>query len=445
MVTSVFLYYVISFLLSFHCVKSADTQYMKTSIRNYFSNTRHHEPEYKDYKYAAKEYIYGEFFRYGLRTEYHTFQETSVSSTDYFQSVIGIARGTNFGTANDRIIGLGAHYDTVKETKGVDDNGAGVAAMLEVVRQLTDRNKNGVKRKNTMIFVAFDLEEYGSCRETWDCKLPNVPLAGSRHFLKEWLPVWLSINYGNAIPPEMHGVIILDTMMEYNTSARSQMIPPQILPAFQTAFPDAYASIASDNFRGDFLNLIYRKPTNDAYLAAEFLTSWKKLGKAKYEIESLPLNLIKFSEKSSDEQSVLINFMRSDHGNFWESDLNVQGLPAIWLTDSANFRGDMIKCYHHECDNLQVMLTDENINFLGKTADAIVTTMHKLSEPSGSGIKDDSSHNSISAGGIFGIIIAVIVLQIPLIVACIMWRRNKSNNEQKRSNEFENPSYGNNQ
>ena len=44
---------------------------------------------------------------------------------------------------------------------GVDDNGAGVAAMLEVVRQLTDRNKNGVKRKNTMIFVAFDLKEYG--------------------------------------------------------------------------------------------------------------------------------------------------------------------------------------------------------------------------------------------------------------------------------------------
>lgn len=61
------------------------------------------------------------------------------------------------------------------------------------------------------------------------------------------------------------------------------------------------------------------------------------------------------------------------------------------------------------------------------------------------GLKDDSSHKGISAGGIFGIIIAVIVLQIPLIVACIIWRRNQSNNEQKRSNEFENPSYGNNQ
>ncbi|VDI19761.1 Hypothetical predicted protein [Mytilus galloprovincialis] len=347
MVTSVFLHYVFNFLFSLHCVKSADTKYMETSIRNYFSNTRHHDPEYQEYKYAAKEYIHGEFLRHGLTTEYHTFQEQSVSNTENFQSVIGIAKGTNFGKANDLIIGLGAHYDTVKETKGVDDNGAGVAAMLEVVRQLTDRNRNGVKRKNTMIFVAFDLKEYGSCFGTSDCKLPDVQLAGSRHFLKEWLLPWLLSNYGKAVPAVIHGVIILDTVMNYNTSARSQTIPD----AFRTAFPETYASVDSDNFQGDFLNLIYRKPTNDTYLAAEFLSSGRDLGKPKYEIESLPLNFVKFSEiPSSDEKNILINFMRSDHGNFWEIDL-----PAIWLTDSADFRGDMIQCYHQECDNLQVM------------------------------------------------------------------------------------------
>ncbi|XP_063439139.1 aminopeptidase YwaD-like isoform X1 [Mytilus trossulus] len=388
MVTSVFLHYVINFLFSLHCVKSADTKYMETSIRNYFSDTRHHDSEYKDYKYAAKEYIHGEFLRYGLTTEYHTFQEQSVSNTENFQSVIGIAKGTNFGKANDLLIGLGAHYDTVKETKGVNDNGAGVAAMLEVVRQLTDRNRNGVKRKNTIIFVAFDLEEYGSCRGTSDCKLPDVPLAGSRHFLQEWISPWLQSNYGNAVPAVIHGVIILDTMMNYNTSAQSQTIPLQ-KDAFETAFPEAYASISSDNFQGDFLNLIYRKPTNDSYLAKEFLKSWGDLGNAKYEIESLPLTFTKFSEiSSSDEKNILLNFMRSDHGNFWEMDL-----PAIWLTDSADFRGDMIQCYHQECDNLQVMLTDENIDFLGKTADAIVTTIHKLSEPSGSGTSDASRCN----------------------------------------------------
>ncbi|XP_063439138.1 uncharacterized protein LOC134720666 [Mytilus trossulus] len=383
------IYCVLNSLFSLLCVKSADTKYIETSIRNYFSNTRHHDPEYKEYKYAAKEYIHGEFFRHGLTTEYHTFQEQSVTNTENFQSVIGIAKGTNFGKANDLIIGLGAHYDTVNETKGVNDNGARVAAMLEAVRQLTDRNKNGVKRKNTIIFVAFDLEEYGSCRGTSDCKLPDVPLAGSRHFLKEWLPPWLILNYGNAVPAVIHGVIILDSMMNYNTSARSQTIPLQIEDTFETAFPEAYASIASDNFQGDFLNPIYRKPTNDSYLAEEFLKSWGELGKAKYEIESLPLTFTKFSEiPSSDEKNILINFMRSDHGNFLESDL-----PSIWLTDSADSRGDMIQCYHKEFDNLQVMLTDENINFLGKTVDAIVTTIHKLSEPSGSGKSDASRCN----------------------------------------------------
>jgi Zn-dependent M28 family amino/carboxypeptidase len=33
--------------------------------------------------------------------------------------------------------------------------------MLEVARQQTGQSKQGVKRKNTIIFVSFDLEEQG--------------------------------------------------------------------------------------------------------------------------------------------------------------------------------------------------------------------------------------------------------------------------------------------
>ena len=43
--------------------------------------------------------------------------------------------------------------------QGVDDNGAGVVAMLEVVRQVTEANKQGTKRQNTIIFASFDAEE----------------------------------------------------------------------------------------------------------------------------------------------------------------------------------------------------------------------------------------------------------------------------------------------
>ena len=45
--------------------------------------------------------------------------------------------GTLAGSPNDRIFLIGAHYDTVRTTAhGADDNGSGVAAMLQVAKQI---------------------------------------------------------------------------------------------------------------------------------------------------------------------------------------------------------------------------------------------------------------------------------------------------------------------
>ena len=54
----------------------------------------------------------------------------------------------------------------------------------------------------------------------------------------------------------------------------------------------------------------------------------------------------------------------------------------VFLT--ANYRGDMVNCYHQACDNIETMLQDDNLQFLGKTADAIRSTLNTLSE-TGSG------------------------------------------------------------
>ena len=35
-----------------------------------------------------------------------------------FHTVIGVLRGTKFGTKDDAILGVGAHYDTGNTTKG---------------------------------------------------------------------------------------------------------------------------------------------------------------------------------------------------------------------------------------------------------------------------------------------------------------------------------------
>ena len=45
-------------------------------------------------------------------------------------------RGKYAGTAHDKIVIVGAHYDTTSRTKGVDDNGSGVTALLQVAKQI---------------------------------------------------------------------------------------------------------------------------------------------------------------------------------------------------------------------------------------------------------------------------------------------------------------------
>ena len=51
---------------------------------------------------------------------------------------------------------MGAHYDTVRKSSGVDDNGSGSAAVLEIARLLT---KHKCYFNKTIIFTLFDLEE----------------------------------------------------------------------------------------------------------------------------------------------------------------------------------------------------------------------------------------------------------------------------------------------
>ena len=47
-------------------------------------------------------------------------------------NIMGVLPGRMWGTAGDRVLVVGAHWDTVANTGGLDDNGSGVAAMLEL-------------------------------------------------------------------------------------------------------------------------------------------------------------------------------------------------------------------------------------------------------------------------------------------------------------------------
>jgi len=66
----------------------------------------------------------------------------------------------------------------------------------------------------------------------------------------------------------------------------------------------------------------------DSALATEFQQNWKKADRANFEIEMFGLAL-----NNSDIEgmmSILGNFLRSDHANFW-----LDNIPAIFLTDSG--------------------------------------------------------------------------------------------------------------
>ncbi len=99
---------------------------------------------------------------------------------------------------------VGAHWDTVPHTPGYDDNGSGVAALLEVAATLV--NAECHRNEHSVIFVLFDMEEPG-CH-------------GSLEFIRTFLaPKFLDRGI------EIQGMFNLDTMLNFNDDSGSQTVP----------------------------------------------------------------------------------------------------------------------------------------------------------------------------------------------------------------------------
>ena len=49
---------------------------------------------------------------------------------------MGMIRSNKTGTADDKIVIIGAHYDTTPNTTGINDNGSGTTALLQVAKNL---------------------------------------------------------------------------------------------------------------------------------------------------------------------------------------------------------------------------------------------------------------------------------------------------------------------
>ncbi len=98
-----------------------------------------------------------------IEKQFHSFNSGSVETEIFgaYKSVIGVLPGKLSNTSN-KIVVIGAHFDTVPTTTGANDNAGGVALVLEVARVLANYSGHF---NHDIYFVAFNGEEqalYGS-------------------------------------------------------------------------------------------------------------------------------------------------------------------------------------------------------------------------------------------------------------------------------------------
>jgi hypothetical protein len=108
-------------------------------------------PPYDDDHDAARDNIEAYFIALGLETSLDPFEYSPFPWRDTYYNVVGVKEGL---VEPDVIYVCGAHYDSVNQSPGADDNGSGVAGVMEAARVLSPYDFEA-----TIIFIAFDREE----------------------------------------------------------------------------------------------------------------------------------------------------------------------------------------------------------------------------------------------------------------------------------------------
>ena len=194
----------------------------------------------------------------------------------------------------DRLIILGAHFDSVQGTPGADDNASGVAVLLEAARLLA-RARVG----SQVLFCAFNLEE--------------LNMIGSSYFVKKLKSVGAKV-----------ATMISLEMVGYTDSRPGSQKYPFGLKAF---YPD----------RGDFIGVIGN--WNSASLL-------RRVARQMRQVQGLPVETL-----SVPGNGGLIPAVRlSDHAPFWDA-----GYPALMITDTSFFRNPH---YHGSTDTLETLNLD---------------------------------------------------------------------------------------
>ena len=102
-------------------------------------------------------------------------------------------------------------------------------------------------REFSVLFVAFDFEEWEDCSDpvNVNCSCGQID-CGSRAYVSNFTKFY---NGSLRSQGKLAGAIIMDTMLNYNTTPNSQEFPPEV----KNLLPEIYQQMATNEFRGDFL------------------------------------------------------------------------------------------------------------------------------------------------------------------------------------------------
>ncbi len=232
------------------------------------------------------------------------------------RNIIGVSNGSDTGS----IFVVGAHFDTVKESPGADDNGSGLIAMLEIARIVSKYSF-----EKSIHFVAFDLEEKGHL--------------GSIAYVKNALKDSASI----------HGMINFDMIGYFSEQPNSQVFPQ----GMDQLFPEVFNTVSTNKFRGDFVVSAANERSQRLSLLFD---SCAHLPYCNIKTASLVL---------PGNGEIAPDLRRSDHAAFWDA-----GIEGLYLGDGANTRNP----HYHSATDLPTMVS------LNKVAAIVRATIVLLSQ-----------------------------------------------------------------
>ncbi len=182
-------------------------------------------------------------------------------------------------TQPDEIVVVGGHYDTAEGAPGADDNGSGVAGVLELARSFA-----GKPATRTIRFVFFGTEEP-----------PSFPTSamGSRHYA----------DAARARGDRIVAMLSIESIGYYDSHPGTQRYPFPL----SLAYPDV----------GDFIGFVGNLKSGP--LVRRTIATFRSATRFPSQGASLP--------------SWVPGVWWSDHWSFWR-----QGYQAIMITDTAPFR-----------------------------------------------------------------------------------------------------------